>query len=702
MSTKSTKVKSPRAGKHSRTNTADPGEILEELGRLVKSYAECSEATPPIPPKPSGSRRIDRIANDVFYLAMRTFVAESRAVSILRAQESLPASQLDYGKVTDADERQPSRAKLRVAIPPNHFSGVVVPVMSPPPSADEFMELPNAVRGIRDSLDVCTSERSKSAQIRKLKTRLDEKAEGRGHWPPAPESKSPVIVELETDPIALSSTTSKQMSTPHVGPPIEGDSDTYQVAQDIMRLASSPWSSPTPESLEMALAIYQAARRVQSPNPPVYQSNVPNEVKSLQQQLDAVTEELRATREELRDAREETARALLALNERLEHLVDSQVGQSYAFGSVTESVQEEAPISSVTEATVIGASVVEEPATVSMQPGREVVLTLVEAEHTQVGSDATPKPMQPHNAPPPEAPEAPWAPTSVGKNRLSVDESSPEFVERKVMVLLNKLSTENFDSVSTQIVNWANKSENETDCATLILVLKLVFEKATDEPHWAEMYAKLCRKMMDTISPKVHAENARNNTGQLVVGGQLFRRFLLIRCQEDFERGWSQTEGEQAQPEPELGTAEYYTRVKIKRQGLGLVRFIGELFKLQMLTDRVIHECIKNLLPSETEDPKEAELETLCKLLTTVGERLDVPKSKVYMDIYFGRIQGVAYGSNVASRIRYMIQDVVELRQRHWKTRNTEAEPATTNQMHNQLPRGNPLSVLSRRSGQHW
>lgn len=80
------------------------------------------------------------------------------------------------------------------------------------------------------------------------------------------------------------------MSAPNVGPPIEGDSDTYQVAQDIMRLASSPWSSPTPESLEMALAIYQAARRIQSPSPSVDDTKGSNEVKSLQMQLDVVTE----------------------------------------------------------------------------------------------------------------------------------------------------------------------------------------------------------------------------------------------------------------------------------------------------------------------------------------------------------------------------------------------------------------------------
>ncbi|KAG9028143.1 hypothetical protein FS837_003971, partial [Tulasnella sp. UAMH 9824] len=443
------------------------------------------------------------------------------------------------------------------------------------------------------------------------------------------------------------------MSATNVGPPIEGDSDTLQVAQEIMRLASSPWSSPTPESLEMALAIYQAARRIQSPNPPGYEIDGSNEIRILQQQLDIVMEELRATRQELREAREETARAVLALNERLEHLIDSKVGQSYKSDTVAESVEEEAEISSATEATVVETPEAEEPTMISTEPRREVVLSLIQAEHTQVTSEIETRVLEPEPTPAPQASDARWAPTSVGKNRLSVDDSSPDFVERKVMVLLNKLSTENFDSVSDQIVQWANKSENEKDCAILILVIRLIFEKATDESHWAEMYAKLCKKTMDTLSPKIRADNALNKDGEPVVGGQLFRRFLLIRCQEEFQNGWFD---ETTEVVPELGTAEYYTRAKVKRQGLGLVRFIGELFKLQMLTERVIHECIKKLLPSETDAPREAEIETLCKLLITVGERIDVPKSKAYMDIYFGRIGVVANNSRVASRIRYMIQ----------------------------------------------
>ncbi|KAG8910325.1 hypothetical protein FRC00_008399, partial [Tulasnella sp. 408] len=173
---------------------------------------------------------------------------------------------------------------------------------------------------------------------------------------------------------------------------------------------------------------------------------------------------------------------------------------------------------------------------------------------------------------------------------------------------------------------------------------------------------------------------------------------------EDFERGWSQKESAQAAAalkaaddkaaedaskangengEPVLYSDEYYALLKAKRQGLGLVRFIGELFKLQMLTERIMHECIKKLL-SKIENPEEEEIESLCKLLTTVGQALDTQKAKGHMDIYFGRMQMLADNPNVASRIRYMLLDVIELRLRNWRPRNATAGPSTIAQVREQ------------------
>jgi len=294
-----------------------------------------------------------------------------------------------------------------------------------------------------------------------------------------------------------------------------------------------------------------------------------------------------------------------------------------------------------------------------------------------------------------------WTPQSVSKKPVAVSEDSPEVVERKVKSLLNKLTMEKFDSISDQIITWANKSEKEKDGRTLIQVIKLVFEKATDEAAWSEMYARLCRKMMEQISPKVQDDGIRNSEGKHITGGHLFRKYLLNRCQEDFERGWASKETtaaaaatkatkdlaakaaaeNSADGEAALYSEEYYAAQKAKRQGLGLIKFIGELFKLQMLTERIMHECVKKLL-GNVANPEEEEIESLCKLLTTVGSLLDTQKARAHMDVYFSRMKELTKSGNVNSRMHYMLQDIIELRERNWIPRNQVAAPTTIAAVH--------------------
>lgn len=295
----------------------------------------------------------------------------------------------------------------------------------------------------------------------------------------------------------------------------------------------------------------------------------------------------------------------------------------------------------------------------------------------------------------------PVAPLEVSANRWT--RKSPaddeQSVERKVKALLNKLTMEKFDSISDQIIAWANKSETEKDGRTLIHVIRLVFEKATDEAAWSEMYARLCRKMMETISPNVQDDGIRNTDGKPIAGGQLFRKYLLNRCQEDFERGWAAKDAAasaaaakasedaavkkaaEASGEAELYSDEYYVAQKAKRRGLGLIQFIGELYKLQMLTERIMHECIKKLL-GNVDNPEEEEIESLCRLLTTVGRLLDNPKARAHMDIYFTRMKELGKSNNVAPRMQFMLQDLIELRERKWIPRNQIAAPTTIAQVH--------------------
>ncbi|KAF9450125.1 ARM repeat-containing protein [Macrolepiota fuliginosa MF-IS2] len=266
----------------------------------------------------------------------------------------------------------------------------------------------------------------------------------------------------------------------------------------------------------------------------------------------------------------------------------------------------------------------------------------------------------------------------IRKEAEAIDVAPPELVDREVRGLLNELTIERFDPVSDQIIKWANKSKDEKDGRTLIQVIRLVLEKATDEASWSEMYARLCRKMVEQISNEVQDDWIRTPEGKPIAGGQLFRRYLLNKCQEDFERGWAAdkvtigvtkaaTGG--GDKEVMLHPEEHHTTQKAKRRGLGLVKLIGELFKLQMLTERIMHECVKKLL-GDVNSPEEEEIEGLCQLLTTVGSLLDTQKARAHVDVYFMRMKELAKSSKVGPRTQSMLQDTIKLRERGWVTGN--------------------------------
>ena len=86
------------------------------------------------------------------------------------------------------------------------------------------------------------------------------------------------------------------------------------------------------------------------------------------------------------------------------------------------------------------------------------------------------------------------------------------------------------------------------------------------------------------MSPDIKDETlGLDKNGNVNAGSTLFRKYLLNRCQTEFEAGWKsklpdKPEGDSN--EAAMLSDEYYKAATAKRRGLGLVKFIGELFKL--------------------------------------------------------------------------------------------------------------------------
>jgi translation initiation factor 4G len=296
-----------------------------------------------------------------------------------------------------------------------------------------------------------------------------------------------------------------------------------------------------------------------------------------------------------------------------------------------------------------------------------------------------------------------WVPTSLTQPaavqaQMSAGHLAPDMVQRKVKAALNKMTPDKFDKISDQILEIAGQSKDETDGRTLRQVIQLTFEKACDESHWSSMYAKFCSRMLQTMSTEIKDENVRDKHGQPVVGGALFRKYLLNRCQEEFERGWEVNlpEAPEGEKEAKLLSDEYYVAAAAKRKGLGLIQFIGELYKLGMLTLRIMHECVLKLLDFEGL-PDEAAIESLVKLLRTVGATMESAEAGPKMiNMYFERIEKVMNMEGLPSRMHFMLLDTVDMRKSGWKSKDILKGPKTIAEIHQEAMAAQQAAEMER------
>ncbi|XP_072334636.1 eukaryotic translation initiation factor 4 gamma 3 isoform X19 [Scyliorhinus torazame] len=268
-----------------------------------------------------------------------------------------------------------------------------------------------------------------------------------------------------------------------------------------------------------------------------------------------------------------------------------------------------------------------------------------------------------------------WKPTL--KREDTADDSDIHKTQelfRRVRSILNKLTPQMFQQLMKQVQELTIDTEER-----LKGVIDLVFEKAIDEPNFSVAYANMCRCLTMLKVPMSDKPGASVN----------FRKLLLNRCQKEFEKDKADdvvNEKRQKEIDATAKTEEKSrlqdeleeSKDKARRRSIGNIKFIGELFKLKMLTEAIMHDCVVKLLKNHDEES----LECLCRLLTTIGKDLDFEKAKPRMDQYFNQMEKIVKERKTSSRIRFMVQDVIDVRMKNWVSRRVEQGPKTIEQIH--------------------
>jgi len=219
-------------------------------------------------------------------------------------------------------------------------------------------------------------------------------------------------------------------------------------------------------------------------------------------------------------------------------------------------------------------------------------------------------------------------------------------------------------------------------------VILLIFEKALDEPKYSSMYAQLCRRLSEEAP---NFEPSQQQNGSAVPSISTFRQLLLAKCRVEFENRSAAQEAFDSR-DGSLTADEEEQRQAAKRKMLGNIKFIGELGKLGMLQGAILHMCIQQLLERKRRGgirEMAEDLECLCQIMRTCGRILDIEKAKSLMNQYFNRMAAYAVNAHLPSRIRFMLQDSIDLRSNHWQPRKIASAdgPRTIQQIREEAAR---------------
>ncbi|KAJ8010069.1 hypothetical protein DPEC_G00071150 [Dallia pectoralis] len=185
-------------------------------------------------------------------------------------------------------------------------------------------------------------------------------------------------------------------------------------------------------------------------------------------------------------------------------------------------------------------------------------------------------------------------------------------------------------------------------------IIDLIYKSAIETPTSAELYAMAChhQQLMGLKVPGMSVN---------------FRKLLLNRCQRGFEQDNSKILREmQKKMEASIEEEECNllreeleeTKAKARRELIGNITFVCQLFKLKMISESIIHSCIGKLLKDADDDS----LEALCTLFFIIGKDLEYDKNQAIMDEHYRQIQLINNRGETSHRIGYMLTDVIDSR----------------------------------------
>ncbi|XP_025407591.1 eukaryotic translation initiation factor 4 gamma 3-like [Sipha flava] len=257
-----------------------------------------------------------------------------------------------------------------------------------------------------------------------------------------------------------------------------------------------------------------------------------------------------------------------------------------------------------------------------------------------------------------------WVPRCLKQNIASgsPDGNSTEEIRKKFMAILNKISPENMNVLAESITSLPIDTDDK-----LKTVIDLLFQKAIVEPNFTPQYAYICTALDESFKK---SENKKDKT--------TFIKLLTKCCKERFnamkvhEQNLAKSlevinQCKDQEVKSKLQSEYDQDEMVHRKKSVGNCRFMCELHKVHIISNGTLEECINYLLKCTNEET----LECACNILKHAGKSLNTKVAFRKLEEY----KSLVNKTKISSRIRFMILDIIELKENDWVPRNARTKP---------------------------
>ncbi|VDD91341.1 unnamed protein product [Enterobius vermicularis] len=275
------------------------------------------------------------------------------------------------------------------------------------------------------------------------------------------------------------------------------------------------------------------------------------------------------------------------------------------------------------------------------------------------------------------------APSTFGSGVISTEYQLLHFrhllqkLYKQVRSLLNKITPSTFDPLAEEFLRYKcyQNKENMNE------IINIIFDKAVEEPKFCPLYSDLCKKqVVDELQESKISE---------------FRSGILTRCQQTFENK-CQSEIDKKKKE-ELRVEVMELEAKERRRMFGNIGFIGQLYRHELIVPKIL-KCFIIALSNDISfvNGDEESIECAVRMLETVGKIVDYQQHSDFdINAYFQHLKDLS--SSVSNRIRFLILNLIELRESKWNPRKSaDSGPMTIAAVHDEARKEEMQAKLAR------